>query len=229
MTDQILKSLQQYREMLSALADGELAASELDNLLQAFETYPELRQDWFSFQQIRAGIHREITFAYDLSPCFADAVSEAIADESFTKAPVLAFPAKPVQKEMQPLAPLKAFAVAASVMLVVAFTWFANENQLEIRQLASNNFTKTEEVSVTETLIDTESKVRQAQRGYKVLVSTGTGVVSTVDPDKSRDIYLSNKRIENYMLFHAENASLNNNKGMMPFARMSRLSSENQF
>jgi sigma-E factor negative regulatory protein RseA len=231
MTDQILKSLEQYREMLSALADGELAAAELDSLLHAIEIYPELRQNWFSFQQIRAGIHREMTFVHNDFPGFANVVSEAIADVSFTKAPILAFSAKPAKKQQQPLAPFKAFAVAASVMFVVAFTWFANENQSELKQLALNNFTNAEEVSVTGTLLDTQSKIRQAQQGYRVLVSSGTtGLVnSVVDPGKSRDIYLSNKRIENYMLFHAENASLNNNKGMMPFARMSRLSSENQF
>ena len=231
MAEQNLKSetLQVYREMLSALLDNELAASELEILLQALETYPELRKDWLSFQNIHAGMHRESVHVHSDTLAFADGVSEALGDIQFTKAPVFALLPEAQKKKTEALPPFRAFAVAASVMCVVAFTWFANENRHALKQLAFGESTKIEAISTDEPLIDRQIQTRQNQQAYRVLVSSGASEVSSKVAGKDSDIYLSNKRIEDYMLFHAENASLNNNKGMMPFARMSRLATENQF
>ena len=223
------KSLEECREMLSALLDNELASTELEQLMQVFEVYPELRHNWISFQNIRTGVHRESTHVQGDTLAFADGVREALADVELTKVPVLAFSTETQKKQTEVLPTFKAFAVAASVMCVVAFTWFANENQNALKQLAFGESTKIEAVSTDETLIRRQSQTHQGQQAYRVLVSSGTSGVSSKEVGKDSDIYLSNKRIEDYMLFHAENASLNNNKGMMPFARMSRLAVDNQF
>lgn len=237
MTKPALHSLDHYQEMLSALADGELAETEVNILLQAIEHYPQLRSHWLSFQKIRAAVHKELPLQQINALSFADKVSEAIVDIQHLESPMYAIPAelsqqKPAHenKVLSLLVPMKAFAVAATVMLVIVFSWLVNENRNEIKQMVFNKHAENRLADVNESMVQIRNQKQQAQKRYGVLASSPDGInANTMQTSHQRQIYLSNKRIENYMLFHAENASLNVNEGMLPFARMSRLSSDHRF
>lgn len=144
---------------------------------------------------------------------------------------------------------LTGFAIAASVMFVVTFGWLGSQAsvqqsvlalfspqgqalQEEVSQLAVNNPAQN---SVANPLakplgrplgtIDTRFQSKDS-----ILVGLNSApLAASTNTQKLNELYLSEHRIEDYMLLHAEHASLNTNQGMMPFARISKVTKSNQF
>lgn len=224
------KNFAYYKELISCLSDGELSALETQDLLQALPKFPELRSYWFRLQVknkvLKNNVLEQQTFVVSENLQWASQVTQVLEQEanqetnqeinqqevnivSFSKAKQ-----KTTVKER--FSTLTHFAVAASVMLMVTGIWLGT--QTEFRQVALAYFSvQTPEPLNNEFVID-----QTIQANDKVLVSSGN--LSSETSESVNDLFLSENRIEQYMLLHAENASLNTNHGMLPFARMHKVS-----
>jgi len=241
------EKLADYKALLSCLKDGELSELEAQQLLEDMskndEFKRELRNYWSRLQLAGQLMHGQIDHL----------VSEALTIEALDKvnlaleqtssdlkgmSDVIAFQKKTtntyVDKKKESLSTLGGLAIAASVMVVVSFGWLGSQKNVQQSVLAWLS-PQEESVQLAHQVTDgQERKVQnintQFQSKDSVLVGLNTaGTRAAGQTKKASELYLSEHRIEDYMLLHAEHASLNTNHGMLPFARMTKVSQANQF
>jgi negative regulator of sigma E activity len=243
---------QHYKELLSCLSDGELLSHELEVLMSGLQKYPELNAYWQRLQvknsvlkngyehpmnmqwldKIRSSLNVDSLDAHSF-----DTATESAQILSFSQAPTKTSSKK--EKSKETFSGFTNFAIAASVMLFVVTAWLGS--QAEVRDLAlaylqptsseatvNSDENSDEKQQVNEQISNTQiAMTRNINANNKLLASAGN--ISTEPSETVNDLYLSKPRIQDYMLLHAENASLNTNQGLLPFARMNRVSSGNQF
>lgn len=249
-------TIAECKSLLSCLSDGELSDQETQDLLQTINGNAaikgELKKYWARIQLSHQLIHRQVDFPINdgLSLNRIESINNALdstAEVKTSAGSVLAFPindSQPANKK-ESLSAFKNLAIAASVMFVVSFGWLGSQSSVQKSVLAWFNPEK-QFVQVANAKSEVQSS-ELAKSGVN-----NTGVQSSIDTrfqpkdsilvglnstsqaansqnKKQNDLYLSEHRIEDYMLLHAEHASLNTNQGMMPFARISKVTKSNQF
>ncbi len=245
------RSLSYYQELLSCLQDGEISARELGALLDAMDKLPELRLAWQSMQlnatlmSDAQGTSSEVNALLG-GLGFADKVREKVENEE----PILALDGSKATKPSDTSvsdnvvvlgdriaskdSPVtgsawSGFAIAASVMFMVTFSWLGSQEGVRDNVYAwfnsESNVVEESQLAAQESA----DRFKANLHNDSILVSAGKPSLQSKNAKTQTQVYLSERRIEDYMLLHAENASLNTNQGIIPFARVSRVSQENQF
>jgi len=200
-------------EAVSALMDGEIDEMELYRTLKEIEGDSDMRSQWHRYQLASSAMRKELPETLvDLS----ESIKAAIEQEG-----------KPAGLTHRWVKPLGRFAVAASVtaMAVLGVQQFNGTQQgATSAPLAVVDSAETDVAPV-----QLPSAFTMPQVPVRTVSATSGGV--TQQP--SRHLVLKNQaipdkatqeQVQRYlnelMLRHTENAALNTNQGMMPFARM---------
>lgn len=203
---------EQLRESISALMDGEADELELRRVLAAAGKKDDdtIRDVWSRYHTTRSVMQGDISHTQFKHLDISQQVSAAISEESITAVNGNSW-----------FKPLASMAVAASVAfaVVVGVEGLSPDQGLNPidenrQQIAANN----------------NNRVYPIQSGS---LQASTNSTATVDPSrqsvaKSFPPALLNaesdeamqKRFEGYILRHTEQAALNNNQGMMSYARV---------
>jgi len=237
------EQFQYYKELLSCLSDGELNREELEELMRGLQIHPELNAYWQRLQ-LKNNVLKN-AYEQPINQQWLDKIKSSLDANSFDSAiesaQILSFPktssqiSGKKQQSKEKFSGFTNFAIAASVMLVIVTSWLGS--QAEVRDIAlaylqpissevivnsDDNQHVKEQISNTQIAM-----TRNINANNKLLASAGN--VSEEPSETVNDLHLSKPRIHDYMLLHAENASLNTNQGLLPFARMNRVSNGNQF
>jgi sigma-E factor negative regulatory protein RseA len=197
------------RESVSAVLDGEADDLELRRLLASAE-HQEIRAAWRDYH-----LHRDSLAGVDMRFAHIDIsmrVQSALAEEQRPAAVHL-------QRWWRPLASV---AVAASVAAVVA---------VGVRgvSVGSNQSFGTVGTEVAQAPAPSAGRVYPAQSGPvlgNVPVSAQLSDLAVLRPASANPDELAQQRLQHYLLRHTERAALNNGQGLISFARVSELSSE---
>lgn len=193
---------EQQQETLSALFDGEANEFETRRLLSELDT--ESCSKWTRFQCIR-DVAKNKSADCDYSISVLAAVSAIIADEPEIE------PRLPVVKKDHWLKPLLGFATAASVAFIVVL----GVQQSGQKTLLSNGgFVANGNVSASQLPIS--GGVGLNAVSGSVSTSSLAYEIEAIDAQKARD----KDRIKYYLEQHAQQASFNNGRGLLPMARM---------
>ncbi len=197
----------QKAETVSALMDGEVDELTLHRTLKNIDQDPELRASWRRYHLVSAAMTDELPERMvDLS----SRISEAIAQE---KAP------QAVARRW--LQPLGRFAIAASVTVVAVL----GVQQYGPQQQQTPLTAVTAQRAETD-ILPMQSALQMPQIPVRTVSAIGEGQHNPRPVDikqqiADRETY---ERVQQYlndrMLRHTENAAINANQGMMPFARM---------
>lgn len=237
MTEQIQPPV--LAESLSALMDNQASELEIQRLLKALDTDPELKTTWSRYQLASAGLKGDLPVM--ASSDFASRVSAAIdAEDSYSLQPQVA-----TQTVNQPSSgnvialPLRWWqqagrvAVAASVAgaLVVGVQQYQTGTATQSAEFAAN-------VPVTApTAASTESKAANLPSGINApalsarTVAVQSGYESR--PQENRRVMfvprqeaapIYNEEVSTYVnqliQEHTDNASINSGQGMLPYTRV---------
>lgn len=232
-------SLVMYKEMLSALSDGELASREMQKLLDFMSSHTNaqqiqsLRQYWFRLHKGKAILHQDFEAASAWDIQLAEKLSTVLASsiEFKDSAQVLDFDKasqrrKSFEEKKKSLSLTQSVAVAASVMLVVLAGWFGT--QPEERQNLLARFSSSDTESEQQFFVQDTAKVFRQSGLMEVSAGNISGTQESSE-QLNQNFHLDAKRIEQYMMLHAENASLNSNQGIIPFARVSHVEKAREF
>lgn len=183
------------KESLSALVDGETDELEVRRVLNDVEQDDELRQTWQRYQMMGSLMRDEPMASVDLSR----GIMQAIDGEPMDEVPGSVEPAKS-ESEHQPGANkrwnwLASGAVAASVTIAVLLGVRLN-NDLQQQDLVAEA---------------EKPAVNSVQQVAAVPVGTEADAAQLEE---------AQRKLQEYVLQHAENAALNTGRGMMPFARV---------
>ncbi len=194
-------------ESLSALMDNEINELEMHRLLKDTEN-PELRARWSRYNMARAAIRNDISaFSHiDISV----AVSEAIDQE------------RPSGKAKPWVRAIGSFAVAASVTLAVLVGVRVYNTQIAEpdSSMAANESVPVQGVELpaytlqqgqTYASFSDKPRVNNIQRNQQVV-----RVAPQVSP-------YAQQRLNDFMLRHVEQVTLNANLGVIPYARVKEL------
>lgn len=207
-------------ESLSALMDGEVDEMELHRTLKRVSEDDELRQTWHRYQLVAATMRRELPEqAVDIS----DRVRQAIDEEAdLSKATAIARVAKPFGR----------FAIAASVAALAVIGVQQYNSPPAGQPDAGSSVAAVDGVAID---LNAPGLIGPSEFGVPRIsartVSAGSKstsnyadtrpviVVKQVAPDQA-----TQEQIQTYlndlMFRHTEHAALNNNQGMLTFARM---------
>lgn len=181
------------KESLSALVDGETDELEVRRILNQVEQNNELRESWQRYQMIGSLMRDEPVAATDLSR----GIMQAIDGEPMDEVPALNDSQNLNQKPAVPQAKrginwMASAAVAASVTVAVLLGVRLNHDiqQQDLVAEAGQASETVEQVAASNNAVDA-AELEQAQR-----------------------------KLQEYVLQHTENAALNTGRGMMPFARV---------
>ncbi len=222
-------------ELISALMDNELSELELHRVLREMENRDEARQVWSRYQMISASMRQDYPIAphWDVS----QSVSRALNQESDISEPKEdeSTPEAPVASSSSAFGNVLRFAMAASVTLavIVGVQYYQQpdvggasgiNSGVGVQPLASNS-----SVQQTQPPISLRPPIQTAtvsSGSTKKVVATGQSsrVIPDFSPIDNTKLPVSDselrRRLQDYMLRHAENASLNSGRGIMPFARV---------
>ena len=198
-------------EAVSALMDGEVDEMELHRTLKDIADSPEARASWHRYQLAALAMRRELPETLiDLSGPIREAIEQESNPSAFTQRWV-----KPAGR----------FAVAASVAMVAVLgvqQFSQTQQQAEIgTPLAVVETTETDAVPVQlpsaftlpQVPVRTVSATSGAQPEPRQIVN------KPAIPDQATQEQVQ-KYLNELMQRHTENAALNTNQGMLPFARM---------
>lgn len=181
------------KESLSALVDGETDELEVRRILNEMEKTPELKNAWQRYQMIGSLMREESVSRAQLEGVdLSKGIMQAIDGE-----PMDEVPARQDEVENNNVVASRRFnwlasgAVAASVTLAVLLGVRLN-NDIQQQELVAEAQTPVTDVQQVAANADmTPEQLEQAQR-----------------------------KLQEYVLQHTENAALNTGRGMMPFARV---------
>jgi len=212
-----------FAESLSALIDNEATELELQRLLKASQTDPEIKATWGRYQVASAAIRQDLPlFSAD---DFAARVSAAIDAEETHQQPAqaVAVDAAETSRWWQNIGRFAVAATVAGGVLLFAQTYDGNEVGGAV--VASNADVAPNSVSIPSGYHAQPLSLRTVgmQNGYESRAQDNRQVVfvprqsSTANaaPDEEIRDYL-NQLIES----HSGNAALNSSQGMLPFARV---------
>lgn len=189
------------RETLSAMVDGEVSEFELHQVLKNTADDGELRETWGRYQSISAVIQRDRNIGFGNT--LADSVRNAIEQEE-------AHPETGKNKGLvsHMLRPLSGVAVAASfAFAVILGVQFYNQPAAPTDQKPALASHSAKPLLGAEVVAHSDRPL-QAQKNSRQL-----------NPSSTLSLQ-AQVRIQRYLAQHAEHASLNSGRGMMPFARL---------
>lgn len=211
-------------EVASALMDGQASEFELRRFLQATEQDSEqesVRSTWQNYHLIGQSMRNEVTTGLDIN--LSDAIRAAIDDE-------------PALSQRNWFGQLAKMAVAASVAGVVVMTaQFASQQSASdydatLANAVSNSAPQNAAIALpsmnypsgysapiipTRTVSGGTANDRSAVSQYASVPMAQKFIIkSPAKPSEDAQLYL--KRV---MEVHANQAALNNNRGMLPYAR----------
>ncbi len=219
-------SRERLAESVSALMDGETSEIELHRILkevgidqnQKIESSDSVRGIWQRYHMVSASISGEPVGKIDLSASIAAAID---AEDTHRQNPVTRFASSAGR-----------FAIAASVAMVAI---------LGVQQLNSPDPASADALQFAEMDIDASQQntgpALQFPAGFQpnapVRTVSAGGSVKTSQPPVSvvqvrpvNSMNFSEKQLRGYMddimLRHSNNAALNSNRGMLPFARITK-------
>ena len=204
-------------EELSALVDGEMSEFGLRKVLSELDDKPEMIDKWGRYHLARGVYRQEAVFCDDLSA----RVRNALAEESPLSENTIAQKSEYALGRLRDkfYKPLSTAALAAFVSVVSVTVW---------QSLQPNNISGDDSLiaihgsgtlSPLENNLSKTTPVRSGNDSYRD-VSAPTGEGDTVVSNPPASHYLSPRRLEVYMISHANHVSVMNPSGMMPFARV---------
>lgn len=218
MTEQIIS--RPLAESLSALVDNEASELELQRVLKASQTDPEVRRTWERFQITSAVMRRDMpTFELD---DFASRVSAAIAEEETHQ------PLESQEQEAAPIAKrqpwwqnMARFAVAASVAGgVILFAQNLEQTTIDAPEIAAAS-SSAAPVILPPSVYQGQLRTVGMQNGYdmrqeqrQIMFVPHQASVPAVTHEELIDYF--NELVE----VHADHAALNSGQGLLPFARV---------
>ena len=221
-------------EALSALVDDEASEMELRRLLKASEDDLQLKQEWQRYQLIGAAIRKDLPAVIytDLSASISAAIA---ADSGFDIRDEITVPTN-VGKIAALWSTLGRVAVAASVAGAVVFGVQSYQSPL---QPAVENIAVAVSSSSPSGLPVGYGAPEMAARTVSAAGYTPATLGRQVDfvPRQSEPVEPKsntyNAELQAYlnhlMLEHADHAALNASRGMMPFARVAELDTQERF
>lgn len=192
---------EQQQESLSALFDGEVSDFEVRRVLA--EVDADARGRWQRYQLISSAVAHKLDENL-LTINVADAVAAEIADEPVLKA---ASGSKPSRSWLKPVV---GFAAAASIAFVSVVGIQTLDDQSPV-----NGFIANGNVSASQLPIIGGTGLNQASAVADINLATQ---INDIDAEKQQE----QARINYYLQQHAQNASFNNGRGLLPMARMSK-------
>ncbi len=203
----------QNAETVSALMDGEVDELTLHRTLKNLDQDPELRASWRRYHLASAAMTDELPEQMvDLSSRISAAIAQEKAPQGATR---------------RWLQPLGRFAIAASVTVVAVL----GVQQYGLEQQAAPLNAVTAQRAETE-FTPMPSALQMPQIPVRTVSASGESQlkprpVEIKQQITDRETY---ERVQQYlndrMLRHTENAAINANQGMMPFARMPNISTQ---
>jgi sigma-E factor negative regulatory protein RseA len=185
------------RESISALVDDEAQELELHRVLSNMEKDEQLRATWKRFQVASFSMKRQMDCRYDLD--ISGRVSAALADE----------PSIDIESSIEKsrfggiLKPLLSTAVAASAAFLVVFAvQMGGQDEAGVPVAAGDQPLITNLVAGTNGIDD---------------VNGANGHIIAVSPEVMTPV---EKRIQSLIENHAQQASMSQNRGVMPYTQL---------
>lgn len=200
------------KETLSALFDGETSDFEARRLLE--EMGEEENQSWGRYQLISDAMSNNLGQS-QLSINVADAVAAAIADEDMLESGQSQQAA--TEEKVAKLAwlkPVAGFAVAASV----AFVAVLGVQDLRVGSgVSDDGFVANGNVSAAQLALTGPS-----EKGLNAVSGLTSGQLAEEIENINAQKTAEQQRMDFYLQQHAQHASFNNGRGLMPMVRISR-------
>jgi sigma-E factor negative regulatory protein RseA len=195
---------ERLRESLSALMDDEANELEVERLLSRIGDDAELRQTWIRYSRVREALSGQAQSVAGLD--ISASVRTAIDNDG----------AKPGTTLRERLwRPVASFAVAASVAATVVL------GGQQLVQLSGDEYQDRSSYASNVSPVGLVNAVGATP----VRASFGTRPVPVLQP-ATNEAYreLARQRLKHYSQQHAEQAALNTPQGLIPFARVPRIS-----
>ncbi len=195
---------ERLRESLSALMDDEANELEVERVLSQIGDNAELRQTWIRYHRVRGALaaQPQSSTTIDISAGVRAAIDNDAAE-----------PEVPLRERLW--RPVASFAVAASVAATVVL------GGQQLVQLSGDEY---QDRSTYASNVSPVGLVN-AVGATPVRASYGTRPVPVLQP-ATNEAYrqLARQRLKQYSQQHAEQAALNTPQGLIPFARVPRIS-----
>ena len=195
---------ERLRESLSALMDDEANELEVERLLSQIGDNAELRQTWIRYHRVRGSLSGQVqsSAGIDISARVRSAIDSDTTEPEATLGERL-------------WRPVASFAVAASVAATVVL------GGQQLVQLSGDEY---QDRSTYASNVSPVGLVN-AVGATPVRASFGTRPVPVLQP-ATNEAYrqLARQRLKHYSQQHAEQAALNTPQGLIPFARVPRIS-----
>jgi sigma-E factor negative regulatory protein RseA len=195
---------ERLRESLSALMDDEANELEVERLLSQIGDNAELRQTWIRYHRVRGSLSGQVQSSAGID--ISARVRSAIDGDTTAPEATLG------ERLWRPVA---SFAVAASVAATVVL------GGQQLVQLSGDEY---QDRSTYASNVSPVGLVN-AVGATPVRASFGTRPVPVLQP-ATNEAYrqLARQRLKHYSQQHAEQAALNTPQGLIPFARVPRIS-----
>ena len=180
------------RESISALVDDEAQELELHRVLASMDDDEELRQTWRRYQAASFTMKRQMDCRFDMD--ISDRVSAALADE-----PVVEMDEPAVEKTRfaKVFKPVLSMAVAASAAFLVIFAVQLGGQDDAGEQVAAGDQPLTTNL------------VAGAEVANESLITVSSEVMTPVE-----------KRLQSLIENHTQQASMSENRGVMPYTQL---------
>lgn len=204
---------EQQKEALSALFDGETTEFETRRLLTELSADDEAR--WSRYQIISDSMDNKLAGS-DLSINIADAVSAAIADEPLPQFDTQGNEAEQTQKTQKVawLKPFAGFAAAASIAFVTVLGVgdFGSEQPTnDLNGFVANGNVSNSHLSLSGSQLGLNQVSGVSSRSI-------AAEIENIDAQKLKE----KERMKYYLHQHAQHASFNNGRGLLPMARITK-------
>jgi sigma-E factor negative regulatory protein RseA len=183
------------RESISALVDDEAQELELHRVLGNMESNEELRQTWKRYQSASFSMKRQMDCRFDLD--ISGRVSAALADEPVVTADASDTEANEKTRFARFFKPVLSMAVAASAAFLVIFAVQMGGQDDSGAQIAAGAQPLTTHLVAGNTAVNENT------------VAVSSEVMTPVE-----------KRLQLLIENHAQQASLSQNRGVMPYTQL---------
>ncbi|GGY45240.1 sigma factor AlgU negative regulatory protein [Bacterioplanes sanyensis] len=198
---------ERLKESLSALKDGEADELELRRLLNELDDNPELSQTWARYEMMGALMRDEAISTVDLSRGIRQAIDGEPMDEVPAAQPAATATTTTSSGQWQQW--LTGGAVAASVTLAVLLGVRLESESAQPIPVAHSPAAVPSQSQLT-----AQPVMLPAQPERQLVAQESQPVGSDIALPEAQ------RKLQQYVLQHTENAALNTGRGMMPFARV---------
>ena len=183
------------RESISALVDDEAQELELHRVLGSMDSNEELRQTWKRYQSASYSMKRQMGCRFDLD--ISARVAAAIEDEPAIIVGTAVDKSNEKSRFGRVFKPVLSMAVAASAAFLVVFAvQFGGQDELG------------EQVAAGEQPLTT-NLIAGANVSNENVMSVSPGVMTPIE-----------KRLQSLIENHTQQASMSQNRGVMPYAQL---------